>query len=91
MQRFLGGDRDGAGIEKGRKKREQAQVSALEAMMLADPEYAALYNEVSGQLRQAEIATDKALFSAEQTLDALLENAARRADLSRVSGPARKD
>ncbi len=80
MQRFLGGDRDGASIEKDRKKREQAQVSALEAMMLADPEYEALYNEVSGQLRQAEIATDKDLLAAEQDLNVLLENAARLSD-----------
>ncbi|MEO1243780.1 MAG: hypothetical protein AAFX54_17870 [Pseudomonadota bacterium] len=49
-------------------------------MMLADPEYTALYNEVFGQLRQAEIATDEALLAAEQELDVLLENAARLPD-----------
>ena len=67
-----------------------AQMSALDRM-LADPAYRALYDQTMGKLRDAELATERALedaradlMQAEADMDDILDNANRLSDGSRV-------
>lgn len=74
-----------------RNARMQTQLSALEAMLRDNPEYAALYKKTEGLLDRAEKATDNAIDQAmqdllqrEEALNELLDNANRLPDGTRV-------
>ncbi len=80
MKRFLHGARDPATLEKERKAREKTMLSALDALLLSDPEYAKLYEETWAQMVRAEKLADEILGKAEMRLVEILDSATRLED-----------
>ena len=74
-----------------RKAHAQTQLSALDALLLNDPEYAKLYNDTMDLLAEAEQAVESALSQAEKALKQssnelanMLDNASQHPDGRRV-------
>jgi hypothetical protein len=84
ISRFFNDSRRDSIAERQRKNADTVQFLTNLQILMQDPEYAALYKDVTDLLSRAEVATDKALMRAEAALEDILDKAARLPDGGKV-------
>ncbi len=83
IKRHLPNKNDELAQQQRKEREHQTQlVSALEALMKRDPEYAALYNKAIGMITQSQIDTEQAIQDAETRLADALDTREKMLDIA---------